>query len=110
MGLYGLVSFICTIRTKEVAVRKVLGARVVEIVSQILRPFALYILVANALAWPLSWYALNRWLSGFAYHVDVGPDVFVAAAVASLVVGLATVVFKTVRAALANPTDSLGVE
>ncbi|MFC2086036.1 FtsX-like permease family protein, partial [Bacteroidota bacterium] len=110
LGLYGLVSFICTIRTKEVAVRKVLGARVVEIVSQILRPFALYILIANVLAWPVSWYALDRWLTGFAYHIDVGPAVFVVAALTSLVVGLVTVVFKTIRAALANPTESLGVE
>jgi putative ABC transport system permease protein len=110
LGLYGLVSFICTIRTKEIAVRKVLGARVGEIVSQILKPFGAYILIANAVAWPLAWFALGRWLNGFAYHVDVGPAVFVVAAATSLSVGFLTVVMKTVRAALASPAASLAVE
>lgn len=110
LGLYGLISFLTQQKVKEVGVRKVFGASVAQIVMLFSRSFVGLILVAFAVAGPLAWYFMNQWLSGFAYHVSVGAGTLVLALFATLVVALATVSYRAVRAAVANPSQSLRSE
>lgn len=110
IGLLGLASFMAERRTKEIGVRKVLGASVPEIVSMISKEFAWLVLLANLVAWPIAWLAMNQWLQNFAYRIDVSWWVFVAAGGSALVVALLSVSIQAVRAALANPVDALRYE
>ncbi len=110
LGLSGLASFIAEKRTKEIGIRKVLGATVRELVLIQTREFAVWILVANAIAWPLAYYAAGQWLQSYAYRVSPGLEPAVLAAIFSLLVALLSVVYKAVRAALANPVESLKYE
>ncbi len=110
LGLSGLASFIAEKRTKEIGIRKVLGATVWELVLIQTREFAVWVLVANAIAWPLAYYAAAQWLQGFAYRVSPGIEPAVLAALFSLSVALLSVGYKAVRASLANPAESLKYE
>jgi len=110
LGLSGLASFIAEKRTKEIGIRKVLGATVRELVLIQTREFAVWILVANAIAWPLAYYAAAQWLQSFAYRVSPGIEPAVLAAIFSLLVALLSVTYKAVRASLANPAESLKYE
>jgi len=110
LGLFGLASFIAEKRTKEIGIRKVLGATVRELVKIQTREFAVWVLMANAIAWPLAYYAAGRWLQGFAYRARLGIEPAVLAALFSLSVALLSVAYKAVRAAHANPVESLKYE
>lgn len=110
LGLFGLASFIAEKRTKEIGIRKVLGATVRELVLFQTREFAVWILMANAIAWPLAYFAAGQWLQSFAYRVSPGVEPAVLAALFSLSVALLSVAYKAVRAAHANPVDSLKYE
>ncbi|MCB0314224.1 MAG: FtsX-like permease family protein, partial [Calditrichaeota bacterium] len=79
LGLFGLASFTVAQRTKEIGIRKVLGASVANLLMLLLKEFALLVIVANLIAWPLAWYGMNAWLGDFAYRVDIGWWVFALA-------------------------------
>ncbi len=110
MGLYGLSAFMAEQRTKEIGVRKVLGASVANVVYMLSTSFTRLILVAVLIAVPIAWYAMNQWLQGFAYHVEIGWIVFGAAALAALAIAWLTISFESVKAAVANPANSLRSE
>jgi len=110
LGLSGLASFIAEKRTKEIGIRKVLGASVRELILILTREFAVWVFMANAIAWPLAYYASNQWLQGFAYRVRLGIEPAVLAALFSISIALLSVAYKAVRAAHTNPVDSLKYE
>ncbi|NJM24440.1 MAG: FtsX-like permease family protein [Bacteroidia bacterium] len=110
IGLLGLVSFMVTSRTKEIGIRKVLGADVFTITTLLSREFILLVLLANAIACPLAWYGADLWLREFAFHTRVGPGVFVFTGALALLVTLCTVGYQTLRAAGSDPVKSLRYE
>ena len=97
-------------RTKEIGIRKILGASVPKIVTILNKSFIKWVLLANLFAWPAAWYVMNRWLQSFAYRIDLSWWMFVLAAVLALLIALIIVSFQTVKAALKNPVDSLRYE
>ncbi|MBD0259413.1 MAG: FtsX-like permease family protein, partial [Cytophagales bacterium] len=110
LGLLGLSAHAAVQRTKEVGIRKVLGASVPQLVALLSREFALLVGVAFLIAAPLGWYAMQKWLENFAYRTSFGAGTLVVAGGAALGVALLTVSFQAVKAALANPVDSLKSE
>ena len=110
MGVFGLALFTAEMRTKEIGIRKVLGASVADIVSMLSKDFIILIGIAILIASPVSWYFMNDWLLQFAYHIDMTIAVYVVAGIAALTIGLLSTGFQTVKAALANPVDSLKAE
>ena len=110
LGLLGLAAFITEQRTKEIGIRKVLGASVPEVVRLLSSEFARWVLIANIIAWPVAYYAMNKWLQDFAYKIDIGIWVFVLAGIAALFIALATVSYHAVKAAVANPVEALRYE
>jgi predicted permease len=110
LGLYGLVSFMAAQRTKEVGIRKVLGASVANIIYLFSKEFTILILVAFAVAVPVAYYMMSNWLNNFAYRINITIWVFVLAVVASVVIAWITVGYKAIKAAVANPAKSLRTE
>jgi putative ABC transport system permease protein len=110
LGLYGLVSFMAAQKTKEVGIRKVLGADVRSIVVMFSKEFTLLISIAFIIAVPVAWYFMNGWLQNFVYRIHIGAGVFVLAILTSLVIAWITVGYRAVKAALANPVQSLRTE
>ena len=110
LGLYGLSAFMAQQRTKEIGVRKVLGASVYNIVYLLSTGFTKLILLATVIAIPLAWFAINGWLQGFAYHVDLSWMVFVFASMSALLIAWLTVGYESVKAAVSNPVKSLRTE
>jgi putative ABC transport system permease protein len=110
LGLLGLTMLTVTRRTKEIGVRKVLGAPVASIIQLLSGEFTKLVLMANVIAWPMAYLAVNQWLQRFAYRIDIGLSYFIVAAVLSLSVALFTISFQALRAALSNPVDSLRYE
>lgn len=110
LGLYGLASFMAVQRTKEVGIRKVLGASIQHIVYLFTREFAILIVIAFLIASPIAWYFMHRWLEGYAFRLPVAWWIFLAGGAASLAIALATVGFNAVKAAMANPARSLHTE
>jgi putative ABC transport system permease protein len=110
LGLFGLAAFAAQQRTKEIGVRKVLGASVSSIVGLLSKVFIKLIIVAILIASPLGWYAMNRWLQGFAYKINIEWWMFGVAAVLIVGVGLLTISFQSIKAALLNPVKSLRSE
>jgi putative ABC transport system permease protein len=110
LGLFGLVTYTAETKLKEIGVRKVLGAGVVQIVTLLSKDFLKLVLVAAALALPLAWYGLSNFLNGYAYRTDISWWVFALAGAITLLVALVTVSFKCIQAALASPVKSLRAE
>ncbi len=110
LGLYGLVSFMVVQKTKEVGIRKVLGASVQSILYLFSKEFTILISVAFLLAAPAAWYLMNTWLENFVYKINIGVDVFIIAIVASVLIAWITVGYKAFSAARANPVKSLRSE
>jgi len=110
LGLFGLASFTLEQRTKEIGVRKVLGASLHGLVGLVSKEFVKLVLVSNIVAWPLAFFGMSRWLENFAYRIRIKPDLFVLAGLMTMAVALATVAFHAVRAARTNPVDSLKYE
>jgi putative ABC transport system permease protein len=110
LGLSGLALFATQQRTKEVGIRKVFGSSVKNIVLLLTGDFLRWVLLANIIAWPLTWYAMNRWLENFAYHISIQWWMFVLSALLAVVIALTTISFQAMRAALANPVDALKYE
>jgi putative ABC transport system permease protein len=110
LGLFGLASFMAEQRTKEIGIRKVLGATVSNIVLLLSKEFSKWVLWANIIAWPVAYYAMNRWLQSYAYHINITLWSFLLAAGLALIIALLTVCYQATRAALTNPVDSLRYE
>jgi len=110
VGLFGLASFSTERRTKEIGIRKVLGASEVEVVALLSKEFVLLVLVANAVAWPVAWYIMHNWLENFAYRVDISWVVFVLSGALAFLIALLTVSFQAIKAALTNPVKALRYE
>ncbi len=110
LGLFGLVSHVVVQRTKEIGVRKVLGASVMSIVALLSKDFLVLVLIAILLASPVAWYAMSRWLEGFAYKIAIEWWVFALAGLLAVGIALVTVSFQSVKAALMNPVKSLRSE
>ncbi|MDB5000414.1 MAG: transporter permease, partial [Mucilaginibacter sp.] len=110
LGLYGLVSFMAVQRTKEVGVRKVLGASVFSIVFLFSKEFMILIVISFVIAMPAAWYMMTEWLQNFAYRIPLTGGVFVLAIVASTGIAWLTVGYKAIKAALVNPVRSLRSE
>ncbi len=110
LGLFGLASFTAEQRTKEIGVRKVLGASITSLVISMSKEFTKWVLVANFIAWPLAYYAMNNWLQSFAYRTSMAWWIFALTGVVALVIALLTVSYQSVKAALSNPVDALKYE
>ncbi len=110
LGLLGLVIYTTTQRTKEIGVRKVLGASVAQIVSMISKDFIILVIVAFVIAAPLAWLGMNKWLENFAYRTAISWWIFFVSATAMIIIALVTLAFQTIKAAMANPVESLRSE
>lgn len=110
LGLFGLVSFMAVQRTKEVGIRKTLGASVSHIVYLFSKEFTLLVLVAFAISAPVGWFLMHKWLESYAFRIQLGPGIFVLAVVLSVAIAWLTVGYKAVKAALVNPVKSLKSE
>lgn len=110
LGLFGLASFVAEQRTKEIGIRKVLGATVLRLWQMLNREFVVLVLVSCLIASPIAYLALTSWLENYEYHIQVSAWIFIAAALGSLVVTIATVSFQSIRAARMNPVKSLRSE
>jgi putative ABC transport system permease protein len=110
MGLFGLVTLAVVRRTKEIGIRKVLGADISSIVMLLSNDFIWLICIASIVAFPIAWWALNNWLLNFSYRLDIHWWVFIIAGIAALLIALATVSLQAIKAALSNPVNSLRTE
>ncbi|QMU31207.1 ABC transporter permease [Adhaeribacter radiodurans] len=110
LGLLGLVAFAAQQRTKEIGIRKVLGASVPQIMLLLSRDFTKLILIAIVIACPIAWYGMNKWLQNFAYRIDINWWVFGLAGMGALLIALLTVSFQAIKAAVANPVNALRSE
>lgn len=110
LGLFGLSAYTAQQRTKEIGIRKVLGASVMGVTQLLSKEFLKLVLLAVAVSIPIAWYAMNEWLQNFAYHVDLNAWTFVVAALVAVLIALFTVSFQSIKAALANPVNSLRSE
>jgi putative ABC transport system permease protein len=110
LGLFGLASFATEQRTKEIGIRKMLGASLAGIVGLLSKDFVRLVLFANLIAWPSAYLAMNKWLQDFAYRIDIGWWVFALAGGMALVIALLTVSTQAIKAALANPVEALRYE
>lgn len=110
LGLFGLAAYTAQRRTKEIGIRKVMGATVANIVGLLSKDFLKLVAIGFVIAVPIAWYAMNKWLADFAYRIDIGIGIFLLAGGLALLIALATVSWQSIRAALANPVDSLRSE
>ena len=110
MGLFGLVAFTTRQRTKEIGIRKVLGASVTQIVQLLSKDFLRLVILGIVIASPIAYWAMNKWLQDFAYRVDISWWIFALAGIIAIIISLLTVSYQAIRAALANPVKSLRTE
>ena len=110
IGLFGLVMFTAEKRTKEIGIRKVLGASVANITILLTRDFVLLVIIALFLAVPVAWIFINKWLQDFAYRINIAWWVFIVAGGVAALVTLVTISFQAIKAAMANPVKSLRTE
>jgi putative ABC transport system permease protein len=110
LGLFGLASFIAEQRTKEIGIRRVLGATISQVIVLLSKEFTKWVLIANLIAWPVAYFAALKWLQNFAYRTTVGVKIFIFSAALALVIALCTVGYQAVKAAVAHPADSLRYE
>ncbi len=110
LGLFGLASFMAERRTKEIGIRKVLGAKIAGIVLLLSKEFAFWVLIANIIAWPIAYFVANKWLTTFAYRINLGWELFIFSAILALAIAIFTVSYQAIKAAVANPVESLRYE
>ena len=110
LGLFGLSSFTAEQRSKEICVRKVLGASVRSIMVLLSKETLIMVLISTIVAWPVAYYFMNRWLQDFAYRIDLSFLTFILSSFTALIIGLITISFQAFRAATANPIDALKYE
>ncbi len=110
LGLFGLASFTAEQKTKEIGIRKTLGASTPNIVFLLSGDFSKAVLLANLISWPLAWYGMNNWLRGFAYRASLSPWIFLGAGLIALIISWLTVTLQTLKSARTNPADALRFE
>ena len=110
LGLFGLATFNTLQRIKEIGIRKVLGASVPNILGLLSKEIVILILIANAVAWPIAWFFMGKWLSSFAYHINMNILAYLLAAASAVLIALLTVSAQTLRAAMSNPANTLKYE
>jgi len=110
LGLFGLASFMTEQRTKEIGIRKVMGASVINILSLLSGSFTKWLIIANIIAWPAAWFAMYSWLHSYAYHMNINLLMFITAGSITLIITLLTVSLIAIKAATANPVKSLRYE
>jgi putative ABC transport system permease protein len=110
LGLFGLASFTTIQRTKEIGIRKVLGASVLKILKLLYQEFAILLLIAFVIAVPLAWITIVNWLQGYAFRIGIHWSYFLISFVSLLIIALLTVSFQAIKAAIANPVKSLRTE
>ncbi len=110
LGLFGLISFVTEQRTKEIGIRKVLGASVTEILIILSKEITVWVILANLIAWPVAYFFMQNWLQDFAYRINISPLIFVLSGIIALVIALLTVSYQAIKAAIANPVKSLRYE
>ena len=107
LGLLGLAIYTAQRRTKEIGIRKVLGASIENVVTMLSKDFLKLVIVASIISFPIAWYAMDKWLQDFAYRTPVSWWIFSLAAGITLVIALVTISFQSIKAALTNPINSL---
>ncbi|SHG78489.1 putative ABC transport system permease protein [Chryseolinea serpens] len=107
IGLFGLAAFVAEQRTKEIGIRKVLGATSRQVVLLLLKEFAAWVLISNIIAWPVAWYVMNGWLENFAFHTEMSVSYFLIAGIVTFLIASITVGFHAVKAAQTNPVASM---
>lgn len=110
LGLFALASFMAEQRTKEIGIRKILGASVTSITVLLSKEFLKWVLLANFIAWPIAYYVMNRWINNFSYRAVIGIEVFFLSGLLALVIALLTVSYQSIKAALSNPVEALRFE
>ena len=110
LGLFGLASLSVSQRTKEIGIRKVLGASVSEITALLSREFVLLLTIANLIAWPIAYWTMRQWLNGFAYRIEPGVKTYLLCSLLAVVIALCTISLQAIRAARSNPVDALRYE
>jgi len=110
MGLFGLTSYTCLQRTKEIGIRKVNGASIFQVLSLLNKDFIKWVGLAFIIATPIAWYAMDKWLSAFAYRTSLSWWIFILAGFMALAIALLTVSWQSIKAALTNPVESLRSE
>jgi putative ABC transport system permease protein len=107
LGLFGLITYAAEQRTKEIGIRKVLGAGVSRIVTMLSKEFVRLVFIAAIIGFPIAWWAMNQWLQSFAYRIHISWWVFVMAGCTTMAIALVTICFQAIRAAIANPVTAL---
>jgi len=110
LGLFGLAAYTAERRTKEIGVRKVLGASVQGLVVLLSKDFVKLVLLAAIIAFPIAWWGMSKWLEDFAYRITIGWWVFIVAGIIALLIALFTVSFQAIKAAVKNPVKNLRTE
>ena len=110
LGLFGLAAYTAERRTKEIGIRKALGASVAGITRLLSKDFLRLVFISSIIAFPLSWWFMHKWLQNYAYRVSINWWVFIVAGLLALVIALMTISFQSIRAAIANPVKSLRTE
>jgi ABC-type antimicrobial peptide transport system permease subunit len=110
LGLFGLAAYTAERRTKEIGVRKVLGASVAGLAGLLSKDFLKLVALSCVVAFPISWWVMHSWLQGYTYRINISWWIFIAAAVLAIVIALATISFQAIKAAIANPIKSLRTE
>jgi ABC-type antimicrobial peptide transport system permease subunit len=110
LGVFGLASYTAEQKTKEVGIRKVLGANAFDIVGLLSKNFLVLVMIASLIAFPIAWWAMNTWLQDYDYRVTIQWWVFALAAILSIAIAVITVSFQAIKAAIANPVKSLRTE
>ena len=110
LGLFGLIAHASETRTKEIGIRKVIGANLGDLIGLLSRDLMLLVLAGNLIAWPLAWYAVNKWLQEFTYRIDISWTVFIVSTIIALVIAALTIAYHCLKTANANPVKSLRME
>jgi putative ABC transport system permease protein len=110
LGLFGLATYTAEQRTKEIGIRKVLGASVSQVTGMLSKEFLRLVFIASLIAFPVSWWAMNKWLQSFAYRINISWWVFAVAGFTTIFIALITVSFQAIKAAISNPVKSLRTE
>ena len=110
LGLFGLAAFTAENKRKEIAIRKTIGSPFSKILIMLSKDFTKWVLIANFIAWPTTYFFMNKWLQDFAYRIEISGWMFVLSGGIALLIALATVSFQAIKAAIANPVESLRYE